>query len=176
MMNQQMMPGQVQVVVANQGPSQWSSGMFDCDQDCGSFVVGWFCPCIQYGTNMDTLNKSGCFGPCCSYGCMAMLGCHCIIGASGRSNIRSRYLIPGDGCEDCLLHYFCVPCVLSQEYREILKRETNQIIVQTNIIQQPVMMQPGFQQPYQQGYPQQGYPPQQQGYPPQQQGYPPYQA
>lgn len=170
-----MIPAQVQVVQINQGPSQWSSGIFDCDQDCGSFVLGCCCPCIQYGTNMDILSKSGCAGPCCSYYCLACVGCHCIIGSSGRGNIRNRYLIPGDGCEDCLLHYFCIPCVLSQEYRELMKRETNKVIVQTNVIAQPMMVAQPMMQPQQyppQQYPPQQYPPQQ--YPPVQQGYPQY--
>lgn len=175
-MNQQMMPPQQVLVVAQPNSSVWSSGVFDCDQDCGSFILGWCCPCIQYGTNMDILNKSGSFGPACSYCLLMCVGCQCFLGSSGRGHIRTRYGIAGDNAEDCMLHCCCVPCALSQEYREVMKRDSQRVpvVVQGQVMAPVVVQQPGYYPPQNQGYPpqNQGYPPQNQGYPPQNQGYP----
>lgn len=40
-----------------------------------------------------------------------------------RSNIRDRYRIAGNGCGDCMTAWFCSPCTLTQESREVALEE-----------------------------------------------------
>jgi len=42
-----------------------------------------------------------------------------VIGMHYRRRLRYKYNIPGNGCEDCLLHFFCKCCALSQEARHV---------------------------------------------------------
>lgn len=130
MINQQLMP-QSQLVPMNQPASQWSSGIFDCDLNMGPFCMACFLPCVQYGTNMSILNKTGCLLPAGAYILLRSIHLHCILGALAREKIRARYNIKGDSCQDALLHYFCAPCVLSQEHREIVKREHTENVQQS---------------------------------------------
>lgn len=36
-----------------------------------------------------------------------------------RNRLRQKFDIPGDGCEDCCLHFWCFPCALAQEGRHM---------------------------------------------------------
>ena len=36
-----------------------------------------------------------------------------------RGHVRSRYNIKGGGCGDCCASFFCAPCQLVQESREL---------------------------------------------------------
>ncbi|KAI8816952.1 PLAC8 family-domain-containing protein [Fimicolochytrium jonesii] len=116
-------PGQANVVVVTQvvqrPPKDWTFGLFDCFGDCGSCCLAMFCPCIVYGKNKQSLNKSdGCGGDCCIY-CITNPCCSACVGAGGRASIRSKFNITGDGCSDCMAHWCCMPCALTQEKREI---------------------------------------------------------
>ncbi|OMJ92428.1 hypothetical protein SteCoe_4765 [Stentor coeruleus] len=55
--------------------------------------------------------------------CICPLFCCCIGAAVNRGKIRDRYLIEGSFCEDCLIHCFCSPCALCQEYSEVRNKE-----------------------------------------------------
>lgn len=104
--------------------SEWSSGPFDCSQDCNSFALALFCPCILYGRNVNIMKKKGVCRPACVYCCCRFtLFKSCALGTITRIRIRARYGIVGDSTGDCLMHCCCSPCALSQEYREITKRE-----------------------------------------------------
>lgn len=134
----QMPPQQIVVMNQPMGPSNWSSGICDCSEDFGTFMVACCCPCITYGQNMDLLTKAGSCSPGFIY-CLCQY-IRCCLGSSERGQLRAKYAIPGGGCEDCCMHCFCVPCALAQENRELMKREvTNKqstaVIVQQ---QQPV--------------------------------------
>ncbi|TKY60957.1 PLANT CADMIUM RESISTANCE 2 [Spatholobus suberectus] len=45
-----------------------------------------------------------------------------------RSRMRKQYGLRGDDCTDCLVHCFCEPCALCQEYRELENRGFNMSI------------------------------------------------
>lgn len=135
-MQMPMLPPHVVVVSQPNGPSDWSTGLCDCCDDCGSFMMACCCPCIQYGTNMHVLTKAGSCFPTLLY-CFCQY-IRCCLGGQERAQIRAKYLIPGGccGCGDYCIHCFCVPCALSQEYRELMKREVGNHQNTTVVIQQ----------------------------------------
>lgn len=40
-----------------------------------------------------------------------------------RQSLRRRYGITGDDCADCAASFFCLPCAISQQYREMTYRQ-----------------------------------------------------
>jgi len=42
-----------------------------------------------------------------------------IVGMVYRMKIREKFMIPGNGCEDCLCHWFCTCCAIAQEARHV---------------------------------------------------------
>jgi len=42
-----------------------------------------------------------------------------VAGMIYRMKIRAKYQIPGNGCEDCLCHWFCTCCAIAQEGRHV---------------------------------------------------------
>ncbi|KAJ0430787.1 putative PLAC8 motif-containing protein [Helianthus annuus] len=42
-----------------------------------------------------------------------------------RTKLRNQYSLPKQPCNDCLVHFFCKPCALCQEYRELKYRGLN---------------------------------------------------
>ncbi|KAJ3161657.1 hypothetical protein HDU86_006427 [Geranomyces michiganensis] len=101
-------------------PKDWTHGLFDCFADIGTCCIACCFPCFQYGKNKQALNKSdGCCGDCCMYCIVQGCGCGACLGSGGRSTVRSKYNITGDGCSDLCAHCFCTPCALTQEHREI---------------------------------------------------------
>nr|ATV82107.1 PLAC8 domain protein [Strobilurus tenacellus] len=114
------------------GEREWSEGLCGCTDDCGTFCVACWFPCISYGKNkrrVDHLNSKGYpdpeHGGCCNSDCMVhgcltgCLGLGWILQIGVRSNIRTRYSIKGGGCGDCMSAWCCAPCELTQGSREI---------------------------------------------------------
>ncbi|KAG1725625.1 uncharacterized protein EDB91DRAFT_1062087, partial [Suillus paluster] len=97
-----------------------------------------WCPCIMYGKNRQRLDHlqdndtadpehggSGC-GPDCV---MHLLLNFCggfgwVLQVGQRGTLRTRYHIDGNLVNDCLTAYFCTPCELTQESRELQEEET----------------------------------------------------
>jgi Cys-rich protein (TIGR01571 family) len=48
----------------------------------------------------------------------------CIGGAINRGKIREVYKIDGNFVTDCLLHFLCPLCAVTQEYREVNHRSS----------------------------------------------------
>ncbi|KXZ50628.1 hypothetical protein GPECTOR_15g312 [Gonium pectorale] len=63
-----------------------------------------------------------CCGGCLAYMGMSFIGCGCILQMLSRGHIRQKYNIPGDPCNDCCITFFCSPCSMCQEYRELVIR------------------------------------------------------
>ena len=130
-------------------PNQpWTSGLCDCANDISSCCLAWWCPCIQYGKNLEMLNKTPCCGSCCTYAILCWLWCPWCITHATRGAIRSTYGIQGQCCTDCCAQFWCPCCALAQECREIKTRKAAYASVgsqmnQVAIVQQPMMMQPG---------------------------------
>lgn len=49
-------------------------------------------------------------------------GCTCIYSRFYRSRMGKQYMLSGDPCADCLVHFCCENCALCQEYRELKNR------------------------------------------------------
>ncbi|RDX99604.1 Protein PLANT CADMIUM RESISTANCE 2, partial [Mucuna pruriens] len=51
-----------------------------------------------------------------------VLGSGCLYSCFYRTKMRRQYMLKERPCWDCLVHCFCEPCALCQEYRELEKR------------------------------------------------------
>lgn len=74
------------------------------------------CFCTQIGA-VSNATGQGCCAPC-----MLLLCCGCIGAAFNRGSIRGAYGIKGSCCTDLLAHCLCMLCAVSQEYREVQRR------------------------------------------------------
>ncbi|XP_022795453.1 cornifelin homolog [Stylophora pistillata] len=106
-------------VVAFQGPKReipereglkrdWSTGLCGCFEDCYSFFMGWFCPCILLCDVSQRMGEGCCFATCCSG---ALLGL--------RIKLRTQQNIQGSLCNDYCVVQYCGLCVLCQLWREL---------------------------------------------------------
>ncbi|KAK1413642.1 hypothetical protein QVD17_35418 [Tagetes erecta] len=53
---------------------------------------------------------------------MALLSCHCLYACSFRKQLRAKYGLPSEPCNDCCVHFCCHPCALCQEHTELKYR------------------------------------------------------
>ncbi|KAJ2988409.1 hypothetical protein HDV02_005601 [Globomyces sp. JEL0801] len=107
---------------AKSATGEFDSGLFDCTSNLSTCVVAWFCPCVVYGQNQAALqNGDGCFMSGLLYTCAAGFGFHSCMGAYGRGIVRKDRGIDGGFVGDCLSHYCCYPCALTQEHAELVK-------------------------------------------------------
>ena len=140
----------------------WSHGLFGCFDDCGECLLAWCFPCITFGMNA---RDSGC---CCDGCCGAFCGCifffcpgaFCAWCCCIRPNIRRKYRIPTNCCEDFWSILCCPCCALIQERQQCnqpLPSNTQVVVVQNPVITAPpgsyIPPQP-YAQPYPQQYPQ----------------------
>jgi len=113
------------------GQRDWSFGLFNCFDACGTCMLSWFCPCLVYGQSMSKLkhlqaqgsaHPAGgdmCNSDCMVYAALTYCGCPCLIQMGGRKETRTRYNIEGGGGGDFVTTCFCTPCALTQTAREI---------------------------------------------------------
>lgn len=131
----QQQPGAVFVTsqVIQQVPlTPFQTGLCDCGQDCCTFLLALFVPCVVAGQNeeLKTGGNPGCACTCltgCSiFLCASFFSVPCLFNwwlGTRRSDTRYRYRISGDACEDFMCHCCCSPCALTQESLEIRKRK-----------------------------------------------------
>ncbi|KAK9051039.1 hypothetical protein SSX86_027664 [Deinandra increscens subsp. villosa] len=108
-------------------PGQWSSGLFDCDEDMSSCCLTCWCPCISFGQIAEIADKrnNSCFLHTILYTKLLLLttgNCQWIYSCIYRSKLRKQYMLPEEPCDDCLVHCFCELCAICQEYRELKYR------------------------------------------------------
>mmetsp|Transcript_827 Transcript_827/g.1827 ORF Transcript_827/g.1827 Transcript_827/m.1827 type:complete len:114 (-) Transcript_827:4122-4463(-) len=53
--------------------------------------------------------------------CLVLL-LSCLGAGLNRRRVRQMFLIEGNLCSDCLMHWFCCLCAATQEYREVMRR------------------------------------------------------
>jgi Cys-rich protein (TIGR01571 family) len=105
--------------------SQWSSGLFDCFDDCGLCCLTCWCPCITFGRVAEIVDRGA--TSCGTSGALYALlvyftGCQWIYSCTYRSKMRAQFGLPEDPCCDCCVHFCCEPCALCQQYKELKAR------------------------------------------------------
>lgn len=65
---------------------------------------------------------ANCLFHCCLYSLMSLLGCCCFLHAFKRGQIREKYGLEENTCEDCFITCCCAQCALCQEARELKVR------------------------------------------------------
>lgn len=53
---------------------------------------------------------------------MSSIGCGWYYASQYRAKLRNQYSLPQEPCSDDPIHFFCCPCALSQEHRELKYR------------------------------------------------------
>jgi len=107
----------------------WRSGtVIDCFDDIDVCVVTFCLPCLVFSENRSTLHggpqsahDEG-IDPCLIY-CliMSVSACtlQCLYAYSTRTDIRRKYNLVEEPCDDCVTHICCHFCALCQEHREL---------------------------------------------------------
>jgi len=113
------------------GQRDWSFRLCDCFSSCQTCLYACCCPCIAYGQNISRLRNLEIRGiphpkggevitpECLTYLGFLHFAVPCCYAVIGRKEIRERYSIEGNACQDCLHQCFCIPCAITQESREI---------------------------------------------------------
>ncbi|OAX35842.1 hypothetical protein K503DRAFT_745344 [Rhizopogon vinicolor AM-OR11-026] len=97
-----------------------------------------WCPCLVYGKNRQRLDHleendepdpehggSGVGVDCCMHVAMNICcGLGWVLQLGERGSLRSHRHIAGSPVNDCLTAFFCTPCQLTQESRELAEEET----------------------------------------------------
>ncbi|KAF9525804.1 PLAC8 family-domain-containing protein [Crepidotus variabilis] len=116
-----------------EGPEgrKWSHELCNNCECFGATETSSVCPCIIFGKvkhRYRSLNRRGSPDPekggCCSadcviHGTLAILCFGWVMQMMLRGNIRDRYNIQGNSCGDCCEAFWCSPCELTQESREL---------------------------------------------------------
>ncbi|XP_017192424.2 protein PLANT CADMIUM RESISTANCE 2-like [Malus domestica] len=109
----------------------WSTGLLDCFSDCSVCCLGFWCPCVVAGRVAEIVSKgeTSCFWHGCSYAAINFvtnfafgISCGFCITRGFRTELREQYTLEEKPCNDCCVHFFCNPCALCQEYRELQER------------------------------------------------------
>lgn len=101
--------------------SSFDDPLCGCFSDICSCLVSCCLPLGVSCVQACAVDKSLDSGMCKSFihPCILM----CIGSAINRGKIRSKYMIEGSFVGDCLVSFFCSPCAVTQEYREVKRRE-----------------------------------------------------
>ncbi|KAF2453595.1 PLAC8 family-domain-containing protein [Lineolata rhizophorae] len=118
------------------GRQQWRHGLCECSGDCGTCLMGLFCPCVLYGRTAYRLEQRskrkdptdllgwekfnwhcGIMGAAC--------GLWCLFPLLHRPRIRHAYRLVGSLGSDIAASCCCCCCALIQNEREVRDREEN---------------------------------------------------
>lgn len=103
---------------------KWSTDLCQCTSDCGTWCLGFWCPCVLFGQNVNKAFGDNAAG--CAAGWFFLTPIlNWSLGGTKRTAMRIRYDVDGKGCEDVCTHFWCTSCALAQEAREIDIREKN---------------------------------------------------
>ncbi|XP_022856318.1 protein PLANT CADMIUM RESISTANCE 2-like [Olea europaea var. sylvestris] len=103
---------------------EWSTGLCNCVSDVSNCCVTFWC-CKTIGQIAEIIDKgsTSCKASAAIYTLVALVtGCTCIYSRFYRSRMGKQYMLSGDPCADCLVHFCCENCALCQEYRELKNR------------------------------------------------------
>jgi Cys-rich protein (TIGR01571 family) len=109
-----------EITVKLVSPPQFQTGLCDCCLDISLCLHGTCCPCHLFGKNVEHLTGKGCCSNCCCY----CIGCGPCNHAPYRRQLRLKYNLKEEPCNDCCVAFFCSCCALCQENREIMYQVT----------------------------------------------------
>ena len=89
--------------------------------------LAFWCPCITFGKVAEMVGRGS---PSCGtsgalYGLLMTLTgfqLQSAMSCTYRARLRAHYSLPDAPCCDCCVHYWCGPCALVQEYKELKAR------------------------------------------------------
>ena len=107
-------------------PMPWATGICDCFQGIPTCMDGWCCCwcalASQYNmvtTGLKGMNLPVCAGTAC-LDCLFAGGlAEMCLTLYMRNQIRTRYNIEGTIVVDCLTAFFCGPCAIAQQTKEM---------------------------------------------------------
>jgi Cys-rich protein (TIGR01571 family) len=100
---------------------EWQAKLFDCCLEPKIACLAFTCPGAVQGLNIYNVTDG-------NFSCCVQGTAKCFVYASGlyfysgclqRQKNRIYLQIAGNAENDCIIHCFCAPCALVQEYREI---------------------------------------------------------
>lgn len=100
----------------------WQESLLSCHRDsytCAILSIFPLSCCIYQGLIVSQSSKESFISAFFLSLVFLCIGC-----AINRGKIRDKYLIKGSFISDCIIHSLCTVCAVSQEYREIIVRET----------------------------------------------------
>jgi len=100
---------------------EWSTSICDCCIKPGNCLMGLLCPCVLYGKNVENISngQSSC---CCNALCCCIIPCSAFLRSPVRRQIRNKYNLQQEPCNDLCVSLFCPMCALCQESRELENR------------------------------------------------------
>ncbi|KAI4385882.1 hypothetical protein MLD38_003870 [Melastoma candidum] len=104
----------------------WSTDICGCFPDhFGRFCISFWCPCYTFGQISEIVDRGS--SSCGVNGAIYFLlvcvtGCACFYSLIYRMKMRKQFALEGGNCQDCLLHFCCEACALTQEYQELKNR------------------------------------------------------
>lgn len=108
---------------------EWRASLCGCFDDCGSCCMGFWCPCILQGQNMEKLGQTDACTGCALWYVLSLFGlCGCYA-AGTRSVMRQQFGLKGSGFGACTAHTCCSGCAICQDAREIQYRLAQRTVV-----------------------------------------------
>ncbi|KAL3719412.1 hypothetical protein ACJRO7_004383 [Eucalyptus globulus] len=126
--HQKMQTEEVKIIVQlppSAPPSPWTMKLFDCMDDPLIAVVACCFPCVTFGQIAEIVDRgsTSCGTSMLLYGGIQFLiGCPCLLSCTCRTKLRNRFNLIKSPAPDCITHFFCECCALSEGYRELKNR------------------------------------------------------
>ncbi|KAL3719398.1 hypothetical protein ACJRO7_004369 [Eucalyptus globulus] len=114
-------------------PSPWTTGLFDCMDDpliesptcVFATVVACCFPCVTFGQIAEIVDRgSTCYmrkSRLLYGGIQFLISCPCLLSCTCRT-LWNRFNLIKSPAPDCITHFFCECCALSEGYRELKNR------------------------------------------------------
>ncbi|XP_003631175.2 protein PLANT CADMIUM RESISTANCE 2 [Vitis vinifera] len=108
-------------------PGPWNTGLCDCCSDVKTCCLTMWCPCVTFGQIAEIVDRgnTSCFVAATLYAIVGLSKWGFCLSCFYRTKMRKQFMLEKSPCDDCLVHWFCEPCALCQEHRELKIRGFN---------------------------------------------------
>eukprot|EP00670_Eutreptiella_braarudii_P003110 CAMPEP_0174305634 /NCGR_PEP_ID=MMETSP0809-20121228/61522_1 /TAXON_ID=73025 ORGANISM="Eutreptiella gymnastica-like, Strain CCMP1594" /NCGR_SAMPLE_ID=MMETSP0809 /ASSEMBLY_ACC=CAM_ASM_000658 /LENGTH=247 /DNA_ID=CAMNT_0015412139 /DNA_START=32 /DNA_END=775 /DNA_ORIENTATION=- len=115
-----MQPPPPQPLIAPNGPNDWAVGLCDCFDDMGLCCLCFWFPCVTDGHTLAHIqNEDHRSGIYVLLACAVQYsGFSCCLSLWNRNQLRMKYGLHGDPCEDCMITWCCLPCANYQHAKQ----------------------------------------------------------